>query len=104
MRKIALGLFALAFAAGPALAQAPLAFADVDSNGDGLLSFNELQAVWPDLTQAEFNRADTDGTGGLTIDQLSALQPSAMPAPVPPPPGPLETLPAPTDPLGLESP
>lgn len=107
MRKIALGLFALTLAAGPALAQSPLAFSDVDTDGDGFLSFVELQAVWPDLTQEEFDRADTDGTGALSAEQLAALQPSTMPAPeaapVPPAPGPVDTLPAPTDSLSDDS-
>jgi hypothetical protein len=107
MRKIALGLFALTLAAGPALAQSPLSFADVDADGDGFLSFVELQAVWPDLTQEEFDRADTDSTGALSPDQLATLQPSTMPAPeaapVPPPAGPVDTLPAPTDSLSDDS-
>lgn len=98
MRTIALGLLALALAAGPALAQAPLAFGDVDTDGNGELSFAELKAVWPDLAEDEFARADLDGSGGLSIEQLSALQPSTMPAPgaapTPPPPGPATPAPA----------
>jgi hypothetical protein len=80
MRKIALGLMATAMLAAPALAQTPMTFADVDSNGDGRLSYEELVLVWPDLTQEEFAAADVEGSG-LTPEQLGSLQPAAVPVP-----------------------
>lgn len=83
MRKLALGLMAAGLLATPALAQTPLTFVDVDSNGDGRLSYQELQTVWPDLTQDEFASADADAAGGLTPDQLNTLQPSSVPTPAP---------------------
>jgi hypothetical protein len=83
MRKIVLGLFALTLATPAALAQAPLTFAEVDIDANGLLSFTELQAVWPDLTQEEFAAADIEGKGELTPEQVSTLQPAAIPAPMP---------------------
>jgi len=83
MRKIALGLLAAGLFAAPAFAQTPLTFVDVDSNGDGRLSYEELQLVWPDLTQDEFVSADVDAAGGLTPDQLDTLQPSSVPTPEP---------------------
>ncbi|MCP8882781.1 hypothetical protein NIM87_04665 [Devosia sp. XJ19-1] len=82
MRKFALGLVALSLAAAPALAQTPMTFADVDTDASGELSFLELQAVWPDLTEDEFNAVDLDLSGGLNADELNALQPSTMPAPM----------------------
>lgn len=100
MRKIALGLVALTLASSAALAQAPMSFTDVDIDGNGELSFAELQAVWPNLTQEEFAAADTDGSGGLTPDQLNALQPAAVPAPAAPMGG-ADMAPAPTD--GMET-
>ena len=83
MNKIATGLVALALAATPALAQAPLTFADVDTDASGELSFAELQAVWPDLTQEEFTVADQDANGSLSPAELDALQlgAEALPAP-----------------------
>ncbi|WIY52690.1 hypothetical protein O9Z70_14720 [Devosia sp. YIM 151766] len=81
MRRIALGLVALTLATSAALAQTPLTFADVDLDGNGELSFEELTAVWPDLSEEEFNRADVNMSGGLTPDELDALQPSTLPAP-----------------------
>ncbi|KKB08303.1 EF-hand domain-containing protein [Devosia chinhatensis] len=81
MRKIALGLAALTFAASAAIAQTPLTFAEVDTDGNGELSFEELRAVWPDLTQEDFDRADVNMSGGLSPDELNALQPSTLPVP-----------------------
>lgn len=74
---------ALLLAATPALAQAPLNFADVDTDGSGELSFAELQAVWPDLTQDEFTAADLDANGSLSVDELAGLQPGALSEPLP---------------------
>lgn len=83
MNKIAMGLVALTLAASPTLAQAPMNFADVDLDASGELSFEELQAVWPDLTQEEFTVADMDANGSLSADEINALQSSTLPAPAP---------------------
>lgn len=80
MQKIALSLAVLGLSATAAFAQTPTSFADVDADANGELSFVELQVAWPDLTQAEFDTADIDKTGGLTPDELNSLQPSALPA------------------------
>jgi len=80
MRKFALGLAVLGLATTTALAQTPIGFNDVDTDANGELSFAELQVIWTDLTQEEFDRADADGSGGLTPDELNALQPAALPA------------------------
>lgn len=84
MRRIALGLMAASFIAAPALAQTPLTFADVDANGDGRLSYEELVLVWPDLSPEEFARADVESAGSLTPEQLNMLQPASVPAPAAP--------------------
>lgn len=81
MQKLALSLAVIGFTATAALAQTPTSFADVDTDGNGELSFAELQVIWTDLTQEEFNAADADGTGGLTPDELNTLQPATLPAP-----------------------
>jgi hypothetical protein len=83
MRRIALGLFALTLAASTALAQNPLTFAEVDLDGNGELSYEELVAVWPDLTRDQFDQADVNMSGGLSPDELNALQPAALPTPEP---------------------
>jgi len=96
MRKIALGLVALTLTASVAMAQTTLNFTDIDLDGNGELSFTELQAVWPDLTQDEFAAADADFSGGLNAEELSNLQPAADPAA----PVPDTTLETPVEPLG----
>lgn len=96
MRKIALGLVAATLFAAPVMAQTPLTFADVDANGDGRLSYEELLIVWPDLTPEEFATADIEGVGSLTPEQLNALQPATLPAPA-------EAVPVPETPDASDS-
>ncbi|MDB5615007.1 MAG: EF-hand protein [Devosia sp.] len=91
MHKIALSLAALGLATTAAFAQTPTTFADVDTDTSGELSFAELQVVWSDLDQTEFDTADADSSGGLVAGELNSLQPSAVPAPAAP------TLDAPVD-------
>lgn len=43
----------------------------VDSNGDGVVDFNEMQAVRPELTLEEFNKMDANSDGQLGRDELS---------------------------------
>lgn len=80
MNKIALTMAAFGLATTAAFAQTPTSFADVDTDASGELSFAELQVVWPDLTQVEFDTADANGSGGLSADELNTLQPAALPA------------------------
>lgn len=80
MNKFALSLAVLGLATTAAFAQTPTSFADVDTDASGELGFAELQVVWADLTQAEFDAADADGSGGLSADELNTLQPPALPA------------------------
>lgn len=99
MNKMTLGLAALTLFAAPAFAQAPLNFADVDTDASGELSFAELQAVWPDITQDEFNAVDLDMNGSLSADELTGLQPSTLPAPATAPMD--DTLSSPSTPESL---
>jgi len=95
MHKIALTFAALGLSATAALAQTPTTFADVDGDGSGELSYVELQLVWSDLSQAEFDAANADGSDGLSVAELNSLQPAAVPAPTTP------TLDAPLDPAAV---
>lgn len=79
MQKLVLGLLVLALCAPAAMAQAPIPFYEVDVDGDGRLNYDELSAVWPGLTQGEFDQADVEGLGSITPAQLDSMQP------VPPP-------------------
>lgn len=98
MRKFALGLAVLGLGATAAFAQTPTSFADVDTDANGELSYAELQVVWTDLTQAEFDAADADASTGLSVDELNSLQPPTAPATPTPPTPPAE---APMDPAAV---
>jgi hypothetical protein len=75
MRKIALGIAALSFAAAvPVMAQetAAMAFADIDTDGDGVITLAELQVAWPDFLEEDFTAADTDASGGFSEEEYTA--------------------------------
>lgn len=65
MRKliVAAALLACAF---PAFAQQPPAFKSADKDGDGVVSPSEMKMVMPDMTQAQWDQADADKSGGLS--------------------------------------
>lgn len=44
----------------------------IDTNGDGSVDLTELQAVRPNATVEQFNRADKDGNGLLSREELRA--------------------------------
>lgn len=71
MKKFVLALGTVsALIAGVAHAQTAVE----DTDGNGVYSFEELVAVFPDLTQEVFSAADADGDGALSADELSAAQ------------------------------
>lgn len=45
-----------------------------DADGDGLVTFEELVAAHPDVTEETFNAADTNGDGTLDEDELAAAR------------------------------
>ncbi|WP_370401686.1 hypothetical protein [Sulfitobacter sp. JB4-11] len=56
--------------------------AEVDANGDGLLSVAEVQAVFPDVTAEQFSAMDLNADGGLDDGEVEAAQEAGlMPAP-----------------------
>lgn len=101
MQKIALSFAILGLSAGAAFAQMDMSFADVDIDVSGEVSFAELQIAWPDVTQEEFDAADTDTSSGLSAAELDAMQASmtpdaatTAPAPAMAPAAPSTTTPA----------
>lgn len=47
---------------------------EIDTNGDGLLTIQELQAVYPDLTAETFSAVDTNNDGALDDAEMVAAQ------------------------------
>lgn len=43
---------------------------EVDTDGDGLLSYNELLAAHPDMTEENFVAIDTNADGAVDADEL----------------------------------
>lgn len=72
MKKLALSFAALVLGAGAAFAQAPV-FADVDTNSDGAVSYEELVAIAPDLTEDAFATYDLNADGTLDEVEFAAF-------------------------------
>jgi hypothetical protein len=69
MKNIALTFAAMtALIAAPAFAQSTLD----DTDGNGTFSFAELSIGYPDLTEDVFVAMDTDESGEISVDELSA--------------------------------
>jgi len=47
---------------------------EVDSDGDGLLTLDELQAAYPTLTAEMFETIDTDANGVLDLEEVAAAE------------------------------
>lgn len=71
MKKLLATLAIVGFTA-PALAQAA-DFDSVDADASGTVSWEEVQAAMPEITEEEFQAADIDGTGELTAEQFEIL-------------------------------
>lgn len=70
MKRITLALGSVAALAISATAIS--AQTELDSDGDGVLSFEELQAGYPDLTEEVFAAIDANGDGTADADELTA--------------------------------
>ena len=57
-------------------AMATSAFASdaIDTNADGMVTIEEIQAMYPDVTAEQFSEADTNADGSLDADELQAAQ------------------------------
>jgi hypothetical protein len=54
-------------------------YAAVDANADASVSFEELSAAWPGVTEDQFKTADADASGGLSAEEYATL--AVTPAP-----------------------
>ncbi|WP_127111866.1 hypothetical protein [Shimia sediminis] len=53
---------------------------EMDANGDGVLTIEEVQAVFPDMTPEGFSALDMDSDGTLNKDEaMVAVQAGALP-------------------------
>ncbi len=59
-----------AFAAG--------SLADMDANGDGLLTVDEVQAVYPEMTAEQFSEIDVNADGAIDDAEMSAAQDAGL--------------------------
>jgi hypothetical protein len=71
MRHILATLTVVAFTA-PALAQA-MDFVTIDADASGTVTWEEVQAALPDLTEEAFTAADADGSGDLSEEEFAAI-------------------------------
>jgi len=71
MKKLVLTLGVVS-ALAAAQANAQTVVTDADSNG--VFSYEEMVAAFPDLTPEVFAAADTNGDGALDADELKAAQ------------------------------
>ena len=64
---LAVVLPAMAFAADQA-----------DSNGDGILTIDEVQAAYPEITAETFTAMDVNADGALDADEVVAAQEAGL--------------------------
>lgn len=65
----------------PLIMLAPFATAQestMDTDGDGMVSFPELQAAMPEMTDVDFGLLDTSGDGMLDADEIAAGQEAGL--------------------------
>ena len=50
------------------------AMTNLDSDGDSMLTMEEMTAAYPTFTEAQFSDADTDSDGMINEDELAAAR------------------------------
>jgi len=68
---------AIAALAFPALAMGQSA-AELDVNGDGVLTIDEVQASFPEVTSDQFTLMDLNADGALDADEITAAQQAGL--------------------------
>ncbi|QGX98122.1 EF-hand domain-containing protein [Roseovarius faecimaris] len=69
MTKFIASLLSLGF-----MATAAIAASEIDTNGDGMMTIDEVQAVFPDVSAEAFAEADTNDDGALDDAEMVAGQ------------------------------
>lgn len=81
MTKLTLPLLTATLAAFPLFAMGA-GVESLDANADGMLSFIEVQAGYPDLTEEAFTVMDANDDGLLDAEEVAAAQEAGtMPMP-----------------------
>lgn len=64
------------------LASGSFAMSDADSNDDKRLSMEEVKTAYPEISEDQFNEADTDQDGALSETELAdAIAAGVLPKP-----------------------
>lgn len=77
MKSFPLTLLAALGLTIPALAMGAGA-AERDANGDGLLTIEEVQAAYPEVTTESFTAMDTNADGALDAEEVAAAEEAGM--------------------------
>ena len=76
MTKIASLTFMVAMSI-PALAMSQVA-SSLDANGDGVLTIDEVQASFPEMSSDSFAAMDLNADGALDADEVAAAQEAGL--------------------------
>ena len=68
----------LTTAFGLGLATVAAAAEEIDANGDGLLTLDEVQAAFPEITADSFTAMDVNADGALDDDEVTAAQDAGL--------------------------
>jgi hypothetical protein len=63
---------------GMAMAATAWAAGDVDANGDGVLTMDEVQAAYPNINAEAFTAMDVNADGTLDADEVAAAQQAGL--------------------------
>lgn len=61
-----------------ALTTSPIWAQSADTDGDGMVSFEEASAAMPDMTEETFSAADANGDGMLDAEEIAAAQEAGL--------------------------
>ncbi|MFQ6553331.1 EF-hand domain-containing protein [Aestuariibius insulae] len=75
MKKLVLTLAAIGFAL-PAIAQE--VDPAIDTDGDGLYSYPELTAAYPDMTEDLFTAIDVNADGAADVEEMAAAEANGL--------------------------
>ncbi|MDK3072490.1 hypothetical protein QO034_05135 [Sedimentitalea sp. JM2-8] len=63
---------------GLALPALAMAATELDTNGDGLLTLDEVQVVLPDTTAESFTAMDANSDGALDVEEVGMAQDAGL--------------------------